>query len=63
MATLVFDGGEDSVAEARLLVECLSLWLQDQPVGQPVCGSRAQFCYRPDGTLDSVLTVPVGEDE
>jgi hypothetical protein len=59
MSTLTFDSNEDSIAEARLLVEALTDWLADQPP-TPASG-RAQFCYRPDGTLDSILTAPVSD--
>ena len=59
MSTVSFDDNEDSVMQARLLVEALSEWLKEQP-DTPASG-RAQFCYRPDGTLASVLTQPVGD--
>lgn len=52
---LDFDPNEDSAANARLLVEALTEWLADQPE-DPVRGA-VEFCYRPDGTLDSIRTV------
>ncbi len=57
MAVLIFDSSENSIVEARVLVEALNEWLAEQ---QPSCllkSVRAQLCYRPDGTLDSVFTV------
>ena len=51
---LDFDANEDSAAQARLLVESLSEWLAEQPE-QPVRG-KAEFHYRPDGSLDSIIT-------
>lgn len=58
MATLTFDGNEDSQNEARVLVEALTEWLKEQPEQVPRPG-KARFTYRADGTLDSVLTAPV----
>ncbi|MFG0321929.1 hypothetical protein ACF8EF_06250 [Pseudomonas sp. zjy_15] len=57
MAMLVFDGSEDSVVEARILVEALNEWLAEQQPSCPLRSVHVQFCYRLDGTLDSVLTV------
>lgn len=49
----------DSVAQVRFLVAALEEWLQDQP-DSPATGT-AQFVYRADGSLDSVLTSEVVE--
>ncbi|WP_178110516.1 hypothetical protein [Pseudomonas sp. VI4.1] len=48
-----FDANEDSQAQAILLVNALSQWIEEQPQ-QPPRPGKAQFCYRPDGTLDSI---------
>jgi hypothetical protein len=50
-----FDADEDSQAQIILLVDVLGEWLADQPE-QPPRPGKAQFCYRPDGTLDSIRT-------
>lgn len=57
MAVLIFDSSEDSIVEARVLVEALNEWLAEQQPSCPLTSVHVQFCYRPDGTLDSVLTV------
>lgn len=57
MAMLVFDGTEDAIVEARILVGALNEWLAEQQPCCPLESVHVQFCYRPDGTLDSVLTV------
>lgn len=57
MAMLIFDSSEDSIVEARVLVEALNEWLAEQQPSCPLKSAHAQLCYRPDGTLDSVLTV------
>lgn len=51
-----FDANEDSVAQAQALVRHLSQWLSEQPE-QPPRPGKAQFAYRPDGTLDSMHIV------
>ncbi|MFK0090186.1 hypothetical protein ACIQUS_23185 [Pseudomonas sp. NPDC090755] len=62
MATLVFDSDEDSQAQAIVLVEALNIWLKEQqPTNCPITGAKADFRYRPDGTLDSVSTALTGE--
>lgn len=57
MAVLIFDSSDDSIVEARVLVEALNEWLAQQQPSCPLTSARAQFCYRLDGTLDSVVTV------
>ena len=57
MAMLIFDSSEDSIVEARVLVEALNEWLAEQQPSCPLRSARAQCCHRPDGTLHSVLTV------
>ncbi|WP_448145379.1 hypothetical protein [Pseudomonas silesiensis] len=59
---LDFDPNEDTQAQVILLINALSAWLAEQP-NQPPRPGRAQFCYRPDGTLDSVLIVPTGDGD
>ena len=51
-----FDAGEDSQAQAILLVNTLTEWLTEQPEQSPRPG-KAYFTYRPDGTLDSIRTM------
>jgi hypothetical protein len=57
MAMLIFDSSEDSIVEARILIEALNEWLAEQQPSCPLRSARAKCCYRADGTLDSVLTV------
>ena len=57
MAMLIFDSSEDSIVEARILIEALNEWLAEQQPSCPLRSARAKRCYRADGTLDSVLTV------
>ncbi len=57
MAVLIFDSSENSIVEARVLVEALNEWLAEQQPSCPLKSAHAQLCYRPDGTLESVLTV------
>ncbi|MHC8382661.1 hypothetical protein [Pseudomonas sp. LB3P14] len=58
MSTLTFDVDKDSVAEARLIVAALTEWLAEEKDTPDPAGRRVQFCYRPDTTLDSIITLP-----
>jgi hypothetical protein len=55
-----FDEDQDSRAQAAVLIQALTDWLAEQP---PVTlrPGKADYCYRPDGTLDSITTTLVGD--
>lgn len=64
MSMITFDADKSSVHEARLLVAALNEWLADTTEPDPATAkSRVQFCWRPDGSLDSLLTIPAVDAE
>lgn len=63
MSMITFDADKDSVAEARLIVAALNEWLAEQADTPSPAGRRVQFCYRPDTTLDSIITLSAVDGE
>lgn len=63
MSMITFDADKDSVAEARLIIAALAEWLAEQPDTPTPAKRRVQFCWRPDTTLDSIITLSAADGE
>ncbi len=65
MSTITFDSDKDSVHEARLLVAALNEFLAEQADTDTSTPAkrRVQFCWRPDATLDSIITLSAVDGE